>query len=140
MLVRLIYASRSASDGRETLEAIFAKARSHNPACGITGVLCHGGGIFLQALEGSRAEVNKLYSNILTDNRHTDVTLLHYEEINQRRFGSWTMGQVDLGKTNLSILLRYSEKAELDPYGVSGAVSLALLEDLMENAAVIGKA
>jgi hypothetical protein len=38
------------------------------------------------------------------------------------------------------VLLKYSETAELNPYSVSGAVSLALLEELMVSAAVIGRA
>ncbi|MVO97906.1 hypothetical protein, partial [Rhizobium leguminosarum] len=68
-----------------------------------------------------------------------DVELLHFDEIDERRFSGWTMGQVNLGKINQSILLKYSEKPELDPYAVSGRVSLALLQDLMATAAVIGR-
>ena len=37
------------------------------------------------------------------------------------------------------MLLKYSEKPELDPYAVSGKVSLALLEDLMATAAICGR-
>ncbi len=37
-------------------------------------------------------------------------------------------------------LLKYSERAELDPYNVSGKVSLALLEELMATASIIGRA
>jgi hypothetical protein len=66
--------------------------------------------------------------------------LLHYEEILQRRFSGWTMGQVDVSRVNTSILLKYSERAELDPYSVSGVVSLALLEELMATASIIGRA
>ena len=50
------------------------------------------------------------------------------------------MGQVNVSKVNTSILLKYSEKPELDPYAVSGKVSLALLEDLMATAAICGRA
>ena len=71
--------------------------------------------------------------------RHKDVELLHYEEIAERRFGGWTMGKVNLSKINHSILLKYSEKPELDPYSVSGAVSFALLEELMATASIIGR-
>ncbi len=71
--------------------------------------------------------------------RHKDVVLLHYEEISERRFGGWTMGQVNLSKLNISTLLKYSEKPELDPYSVSGKVSLALLEELMATAAIVGR-
>lgn len=140
MLVRLIYASRSANPASsEVTEAILAQSRSHNPAIGITGILCYGGGIFLQALEGGRNQVSDLYGHIQKDPRHKDVVLLHYEEITERRFGGWTMGQVNVAKVNASILLKYSEKAELDPYAVSGKVSLALLEDLMATAAICGR-
>jgi hypothetical protein len=67
------------------------------------------------------------------------VVLLHYEEISERRFGGWTMGQVQLTRIHGAILLRYSERPELDPYAVSGKVSLALLEELMATAAIVGR-
>ena len=139
MLVRLLYASRSADPASAATDAILAQSRLHNPACGITGILCYGGGIFLQALEGGRAQVSELYGHIQKDARHKDVVLLHYEEISERRFGGWTMGQVNVAKLNTSILLKYSEKPELDPYAVSGTVSLALLEELMATASIIGR-
>ena len=50
------------------------------------------------------------------------------------------MGQVDASRVNNNILLKYSERAELDPYNVSGKVSLALLEELMATASIIGRA
>jgi hypothetical protein len=140
MLVRLLYASRAADASTSATEDILAQSRSHNPACGITGILCYGGGIFLQALEGGRAQVSDLYGHIQHDKRHKDVVLLHYEEISERRFGGWTMGQVNVAKLNTSILLKYSERAELDPYAVSGKVSLALLEELMATASIMGRA
>lgn len=140
MLVRLLYASRVIDPTPVTIESILAQSRTHNPSCGITGILCYGGDIFLQALEGGRAQVSALYGHIQKDVRHKDVVLLHYEEITERRFGGWTMGQVNMAKLNTSILLKYSETAELDPYAVSGKVSLALLEELMATASIIGRA
>lgn len=140
MLVRLLYASRLAdSESATATESILAQSRTHNPASGITGILCYGGGIFLQALEGGRQQVSALYGHIQKDVRHKDVVLLHYEEIMERRFGGWTMGQVNVAKLNTSILLKYSEKPEFNPYSVSGNVSLALLEELMATASIIGR-
>lgn len=142
MLVRLLYVSRSA-DGKvtpELTESIMAAARAYNLANGITGVLCYGDDIFMQAIEGGRAEINALYSIIMRDSRHKDVVLLHYEEIHERRFGGWTMGHVNLGKLNTSVVLKYSEKPALDPYSMSGKVSMALLEELMLTASIIGRA
>ncbi|MEZ5663992.1 MAG: BLUF domain-containing protein [Burkholderiaceae bacterium] len=141
MLVRLLYVSRAVNkDCAKTIESILETARNHNLVNGITGVLCYGGGTFVQAIEGGRTAVNELYNHIVTDERHTDVVLLHYEEISERRFGGWTMGTVNLAKLNTSIVLKYSERPEFDPYAVSGKVSLALLEELMATASIIGRA
>ena len=140
MLVRLLYASRSVDPRPEVIESILTQSRQFNPTSGITGILCYGGGIFLQAIEGGRNAVSDLYGHIQKDPRHKDVVLLHYEEISERRFGGWTMGQVDASRVNTNILLKYSERAELDPYSVSGKVSLALLEELMATASIIGRA
>lgn len=139
MLVRLLYASRAVDPSADAIEAILTHSRQYNPTCGITGILCYGGGIFLQAIEGGRMAVSDLYGHIQKDVRHKDVVLLHYEEIFERRFGGWTMGQVNMSRINTSILLKYAEKPELDPYAVSGRVSLALLEELMATASIIGR-
>eukprot|EP01136_Pigoraptor_vietnamica_P001296 Opistho-1_new@27736 len=110
MLVRLLYVSHAVDkDCSKAIESILEASRSHNMGNGITGVLCYGGGVFLQAIEGGRAAVNVLYNHIVADPRHTGVELLHYEEITERRFGGWTMGQVNLAKLNTSIVLKYSE-------------------------------
>ena len=140
MLVRLLYASRAVDTSNEAIDAILTRSRQSNPLCGITGILCYGGGIFLQAIEGGRMAVSELFAHIQRDVRHKDVVLLHYEEISERRFGGWTMGQVNTSRLNTSILLKYAEKPELDPYAVSGKVSLALLEELMATASIMGRA
>ncbi len=140
MLVRLLYASRAVDMGDDAISSILAHSRQYNPALGITGILCYGGGVFLQAIEGGRMAVSELYGHILKDPRHKDVVLLDFEEISERRFGGWTMGTVNLLKLNHSILLKYSEKAELDPYAASGKVSMALLQELMATASIIGRA
>ena len=141
MLVRLLYVSRALDpESGSATQSILDSARKYNAANGITGILCYGGGLYLQAVEGGRTQVNELYGYIVRDKRHQDVVLLDYQEITERRFGGWTMGQVNLAKLNTSIVLKYSEKPELDPYSVSGAVSLALLEELMLTASIIGRA
>jgi len=140
MLVRLLYASRAVDPAAVAIDEILVKSRQGNPSSGITGILCYGGGIFLQAIEGGRNAVSELYGHIQRDSRHKDVVLMHYEEISERRFSGWTMGQVNMSKINTSILLKYAERPELDPYSVSGKVSLALLEELMATASIIGRA
>ncbi len=140
MLVRLLYASRAVDTiDHEALLAILKKSKANNPAIGVTGVLCFSGGIFLQALEGGRVAVNRLYNRIASDPRHNDVVLLCYEEIGERRFAGWSMGQVNVSRLNPALLLKYSEKAVLDPYAVSGQVSMALFEELVATASIMGQ-
>jgi hypothetical protein len=140
MLVRLMYASRAVpAVDQEALVAILRKSKVNNPGTGITGVLCFSEGIFLQVLEGGRAAVNQLYNRIATDPRHSDVTLLCYEEIGERRFAGWSMGQVNMGRLNPALLLKYSEKPTLDPFAVSGHVSMALFHELMATASIVGQ-
>mgnify|MGYP002378384662 CR=1 FL=1 len=139
MLVRLMYASRAAASvDLEELHAILRQSKQANPQHGITGLLCLSDGIFLQVLEGGRSAVNRLYGRIAADPRHTQVELLLYQEITERRFAGWSMGQVDMARLNRSLLLKYSATAALDPFAVSGAVSLALFDELVATASVIG--
>jgi hypothetical protein len=141
MLVRLLYASRAAAPvNQDTIESILQQSRSYNPSLGVTGILCHGGDVYMHVLEGGRAAVNELYNKIVRDPRHTEVLLLHYEEVAERRFSGWTMGQVNVSKINPSTLLKYSERPELDPFATSGKASLALLEELISTAQIVGRA
>lgn len=140
MLVRLLYASRAAAPlTTDTLDAILSTARQRNPPLGITGLLCSSGDNFMQVLEGGRQAVNQLYTRICQDPRHQDVILLHYEEITERRFAAWTMGQVNLSRVNPSILLKYSDKPVLDPHAAHGKASMALLDELVASACVVGR-
>jgi hypothetical protein len=140
MLVRLMYASRALpAVDQEELIAILKKSKANNGKTGITGALCCSDGIFLQVLEGGRTSVSRLYGRIASDPRHTDVVLLHYQEIAERRFAGWSMGQVNMQRLNPALLLKYSECAKLDPYAVSGAVTMALFDELVATAAIMGQ-
>ena len=85
-------------------------------------------------------QVNALYNHIAADTRHTDVVILSYEEISERKFAGWSMGVVNLERINPSLLLKYSECATLDPYCVSGKASMALFDELVATASIVGQA
>ena len=140
MLVRLLYASRAATPlTTAVVDAILAQSRSHNLKLGITGLLCYSDDLFLQVLEGGRDEVCELYNTIVRDDRHTHVRLLSFEEIPERRFGGWTMGYVNVATVNPSLLLKYAERPELNPFNCSGQASMALLDELIATASVVGR-
>ena len=140
MLVRLLYASRAAAALTTAIvDSILEQSRKNNAPKGITGMLCFSEDIFLQALEGGRNEVCELFNTIVRDPRNVGVRILSYEEIAERRFGGWTMGQVNINKVNPSLLLKYASKATLDPFNCSGHASMALLNELIATAAVVNR-
>jgi hypothetical protein len=68
MLVRLLYVSRAVEPGNDdAIHAILASARQHNLHNGITGILCYGGGIFVQAIEGGRPGGHPRVSHIIVN-------------------------------------------------------------------------
>ena len=140
MLVRLLYASRATRQlSAAVQDSILEQSRARNPKLGITGVLCFSDDLFIQVLEGGRDEVCELYNTIVRDDRHQNVRILSFEEILERRFGNWTMGQVNLAKVNPSLLLKYGERAELNPFICSGHASMALLDELIATGSVVGR-
>ena len=92
------------------------------------------------AIGKPNAFVNALYRRIAADPRHGAIELLVYEEITERRFAGWAMGQVDMSRLNAALLLKYSEKPLLDPYALPGSASMALLQELMATASIVGNA
>ncbi|MCH7343427.1 BLUF domain-containing protein [Pelomonas sp. CA6] len=137
MLVRLVYASRATRAlGAADLAAILRQSREHNHAEGITGLLCFSEGQFIQVLEGGRDAVNARYKYIMGDERHGDLVLLSYDEIQERRFAGWTMGQVNLQRLNPALVLKYSSSQRLDPYAMSGRALTALFEELLSSGAI----
>lgn len=140
MLVRCLYASRATQSPISKLtDSILKTSRENNPAKGITGFLCVSGDVFIQVLEGGRDEVCELFNRIVKDERHANVRLLAYQEIRQRKFGNWTMGQVDLSKINTGLLLKYHERADFDPFSCSGEATMALLDELVATASIAGR-
>ena len=140
MLVRCLYASRPAKPlSGLLLDSILDQSRKNNPSLGITGLLCVSENLFIQVIEGGRDEVCELFNAIVRDDRHEHVRILSYDEISERRFGSWKMGQVTIEKLNPAILLKYFKRAELDPFGCSGQATMALLAELVATAAIVNR-
>jgi hypothetical protein len=138
MLVRCLYASRFAKAPSPTvLRSILEESRKNNVKHGITGVLISTGDSFIQVLEGGRHQVSQTYNHIAADKRHSDVTLLSFDAISQRSFESWSMGEVSIAQLNPSVLLKHSATMHIDPFAMSGAAVLALLNDLVASGTVI---
>ncbi|WP_394673555.1 BLUF domain-containing protein [Limnobacter sp.] len=95
-MIRLLYCSQAKPDfAKETLDEILLISRKNNSTAGITGVLVHGGGMFMQVLEGPEQQVLRTYVKILDDKRHTDSRIIHISPVKERLFDNWTMGVIE---------------------------------------------
>jgi Sensors of blue-light using FAD len=140
MLVRCLYASRCVTPQPPALlDQILVQSRRNNPRRGITGLLCATSDTFVQVVEGGRDEVSPLLCAIFRDERHRDVRLLSYEEIAERQFGSWTMGQVDMESVNRALLLKYAPRPALDPFTISARATMSLLTELVATGSIINR-
>ena len=129
MLVRLLYVSKEiAEPPSKFAESNLETFRKSNQANEITGVLCSGEGIFLQVLEGERSVVNKLYVDICKDQRHTDIELLHFEEVTQRVFYAWSMDYIPISTLYAMIKI---QNPDFDPYLSSGKLALNCVMDYL---------
>ncbi len=96
-LWRLLYRSVESyeMDAADLLKLLF-DARAYNREHGITGLLLHHDGNFMQVLEGPRPQVLGLYQQISADPRHHRVVLELSESTSERLFPDWQMGFADV--------------------------------------------
>jgi hypothetical protein len=136
-LVSLVYVSSAVTQSSQTeLLAIVQKARDFNTAHGITGMLLHKDGNFMQVLEGPRAEVLKLMEKIRQDSRHTSVLRLLMEPVNERQFKDWSMGFRDLytlSSKEMEIFRPYLSAASADEKFLDEPAAYKLLRYFREN-------
>jgi hypothetical protein len=95
-VIQLIYTSAAARPfTTEALRELLRRARETNTALGVSGLLLHVDGTFLQLLEGERDAVQGLYDRISRDPRHARVVTLLARDIDERNFPDWSMGFFD---------------------------------------------
>jgi Sensors of blue-light using FAD len=94
-LYEIIYVSLAARDlPPEELAQLLEKARAHNAAQDITGMMVYHRREFMQLLEGEQATVQALYDRIASDPRHQQLRKIWDGPIEQRGFTDWGMAFV----------------------------------------------
>lgn len=87
------------------IQGILENARKHNAEKGITGQLVYRSGIFLQLLEGDKAEITSLLGHILLDSgRHENIKILLNQPMKERIFPDWSMAFKNLDDVALDIV------------------------------------
>lgn len=88
------FSSASQPIDDDGLKAILLESQRNNHDQGVTGLLCHHEGSFLQFLEGEEPAVLRTFDRIGRDRRHKGVLEICRRAIDDRAFGRWSMGVV----------------------------------------------
>lgn len=103
-MIQLVYASTAVKAfSPEELGVLLVRSRYHNAAVGITGMLLHVDGTFLQVLEGEAETVHRLFISLAADYRHHRILLLLMHEIAERNFPGASMGFFDASGRGTSL-------------------------------------
>jgi hypothetical protein len=96
-MISLAYFS-SAARGVDVadLGLILQQSQRNNARAGVTGLLCHYDGSFLQFLEGEPEAVDTVLERISADPRHQQILIVHRQPITARAFADWSMGLVEM--------------------------------------------
>ena len=101
MLQQLVYYSISNKTITEqAISDILEPSRINNNKKQITGCLLYHNNVFLQLLEGEAKNISKLFNTIKVDERHSNVTLIIEEDVNERMFPDWSMAFHKFGNQN----------------------------------------
>lgn len=93
MDIQLIYVSEAVQTILdEELDELLKACVFNNRKQNITGMLLYGNGKFMRVLEGEADVVDALVEKISSDKRHTKLNVLVRTPIEQRDFGTWSMG------------------------------------------------
>lgn len=119
ILVRCVYFSDAVLsddfDARNSqIQAILHSAREFNQPINVTGALVYDRGHFLQVLEGDRENVGRIMERVMRDDRHRNIRLADFSEINERRFNQWSMGYVDADSAQSPVHLKTFSNAPVE--------------------------
>ncbi|TWR31438.1 BLUF domain-containing protein [Mucilaginibacter pallidiroseus] len=115
------------------LSEILKTSRQNNKERDITGMLLYSEGTFMQVLEGEEHDVIALYNKIEKDDRHKGIIKLASGQLDERIFGSWSMGFKSATSQEFS---QISDFANSQNAGSSVHPSVAMLKSFFENNAM----
>jgi hypothetical protein len=98
---QLLYRSEQAYEmDSDDLVKLLLDARAFNRDNGVTGLLLHHQGQFMQLLEGEQHQVQSLYRKIAEDARHRNAAIEVNAPSEHRLFPEWHMGYAEVPEMN----------------------------------------
>ena len=138
-LHHLVYYSRNriAADDNglcEAMRQILAASQENTRKVGVTGALMFNSGCFAQVLEGPSAELEETFERIQQDERHGEVSVLAFEPVEHRSFGTWSMAFVGSSVKDAGRFAEVAQASGFDPARLSGDRLLEILRGLAIDA------
>lgn len=84
------------------LRDILKVSSRNNERLGVTGLLLHVEGSFMQVLEGDSLVLDGLIQRIARDRRHKSMSILTDVPIKERNFAAWAMALADLSDRDVA--------------------------------------
>lgn len=132
-LFRIVYISRAAesvADNLMPLIDIIGVSDRNNRRDQLTGALLRHGGFFIQAVEGARADLDRLMTRLREDRRHGEIHVLADRPVEQRQFPDWAMVRLDAPSATSAFLADHLDAPD------AGARAEALLVQASRSMAV----
>lgn len=130
-LHRVIYHSKAQALDEGDVDAaaqdILNASVANNQLAGVTGALMVCDGRYLQALEGSRAEVLRIYGAIAADPRHRDVQTIQSKVVTSRQFADWSMRAATLPRDAEAIVEGLGMTEGFKPEQLTAVSAMGLL-------------
>ncbi len=128
----LIYKSVPVDNiSEKSLLEIAEGSKENNIDKGLTGLLVFGNNTFVQVLEGAEQDIETLYKKLLSDKRHSNVTVVKRGELERRYFPSWSMGFRSVSKEEMQLIDKAIEGETTAP--VAGYLALEMIAGFVKR-------
>ncbi|WP_179345822.1 BLUF domain-containing protein [Winogradskyella ursingii] len=105
MFYSVIYQSKAQPDfNLKKIELMLLKAKRKNKRLKISGCIVYCNNRFIQLIQGSKADIQQLYSEIRSDNRHRQVTTLLEQSSEHKIWSDWSMALLDFSGDSKQIM------------------------------------
>lgn len=134
-MYRLIYRSKSVKPiDWDIISDIMHSSEVNNQKQEISGALLATTTHFLQVIEGKFEDVNATFMRIARDQRHDELQLIAFHEIDARIFDGWGMkgiGVFDFNQATAKILMeKYGSDNGEVKFPLEGWMALAMIHDI----------
>lgn len=137
---QFFYVSRSNLKGvtqKDEVARIVDVARFRNQSNDVTGCLLSTASFFAQYIEGPPRGLQPIIDSIRADIRHTDLTVISHDSVDERVFGSWSLayeGASHYVEKQIKVVIGVS--ASIEARALSAANLMLLMRGLLSKTPV----